>query len=372
MIVPPKGGALRDRLLARFDEGVTAPWTDEDFDALARDVFAHQFQGNAIYRRFCEQRGQTPATVEHWTEVPAVAARAFKTLDLLVGHPAECEAVFRTSGTSSGASNRGTHWVRDLTLYHGSALPNFQAHLLPDDARLPLISLVASAKQSPESSLAHMVDAVATELCAEGGGAFFDPELGLDVPALEEALASHSVNRQPVLIVGTAFSFVHWLDDMAERGVRFRLPTGTRLMETGGFKGRSRAVDRPDLYAALVDRLGVPDHAIVNEYGMTELLSQYYEPVLRGANQPRVHRGPPWLRARVLDPDTLTPVPAGTPGLVQHFDLANLESVACVLTEDMGIFEDGGLSVLGRAKGAELRGCSLTLDELLSSTDSGV
>jgi hypothetical protein len=59
-------------------------------------------------------------------------------------------------------------------------------------------------------------------------------------------------------------------------------------------------------------------------------------------------------------------VPEGTPGLLCHHDLANAGSVAAVLTEDMGVAVDGGFRVLGRAPGAEPRGCSLALEELLS------
>ncbi len=55
------------------------------------------------------------------------------------------------------------------------------------------------------------------------------------------------------------------------------LPAGSRIMETGGFKGRSRVVERATLYAQASQRLGVPVDAIVAEYGMTELSSQYYD-----------------------------------------------------------------------------------------------
>ncbi len=148
-----------------------------------------------------------------------------------------------------------------------------------------------------------------------------------------------------------------------------RLPDGSRVMETGGFKGRSRTVPRKELYAAIDSRLGIPSDRIVNEYGMTELLSQLYEPVLTGG--PRLHHPPPWVRTRVLDPATLDPLPPGREGLLCHFDLANLGSVCCVLTEDLGVehpeAEGHGFRVLGRNPGAEPRGCSLAMDDLMTA-----
>ncbi|MCW3058342.1 MAG: putative acyl protein synthase/acyl-CoA reductase-like protein, partial [Capsulimonas sp.] len=51
-------------------------------------------------------------------------------------------------------------------------------------------------------------------------------------------------------------------------------------------------------------------------------------------------------------------------GLLTHFDLANYNSVMAVQTEDMGVMDAGGFSLRGRATDAELRGCSLTVEEL--------
>ncbi len=57
----------------------------------------------------------------------------------------------------------------------------------------------------------------------------------------------------------------------------------------------------------------------------------------------------------------------GRPGLLAHFDLANLGSVSAVLTEDVGVGEPGGFRLLGRAAGAEPRGCSIAMDDLLAA-----
>ena len=51
-------------------------------------------------------------------------------------------------------------------------------------------------------------------------------------------------------------------------------------------------------------------------------------------------------------------------GLISVFDLANVGSAVHLLTEDLGIAEGDGFRLLGRAAGAELRGCSLVVEEL--------
>ena len=315
--------ALLEELVEIFSRGIGAELPEAGFRELALRAFRHQAENNSIYARFLEGRGIDPGEVARWEDVPAVPARAFKALPIISGEPDGVAWVFRTSGTSAGRERRGEHHLLDLSLYHASLLPNFRAHLLPDDARLPILSLIPPPADLPDSSLSHMTGVVMERLGGEGGGYFIDPEEGIHAEALAEALSRAERDRRPLLLMSTAFALVHWLDAMEERGWCFALPDGSRIMETGGFKGRSRVVPRAELYGRVRDRLGIGAEWIVNEYGMTELLSQFYEPVLRetlgGETGPRplaerFHRSPPWVRTRVLDPLTLAPLPPGGRG----------------------------------------------------------
>jgi hypothetical protein len=48
-------------------------------------------------------------------------------------------------------------------------------------------------------------------------------------------------------------------------------------MQTGGFKGKVRAVDPDVLRRDLARTFCIPESSIISEYGMTELSSQFYE-----------------------------------------------------------------------------------------------
>jgi hypothetical protein len=357
-----------------FGRGVEQPLDDAAFGACALRVFRWQFATSAPYRGYCVARGATPDAVARWEDVPPVPTSAFKRLRLLSVEAGRApEAVFRTSGTSRGTERRGEHAVASLALYRAALLPPLRAHVLAG-ARPRLLSLVPSVGDAPESSLSRMVAALADELDAGATGWFARADGSQLHGALLSAARSAVDERAPVLVATTAFALVHWLDELARSGVRLELPEGSRLMETGGFKGRARAVDREELYAAVEERLGIPSASVVNEYGMTEMLSQFYEPVLSRPPAPaalgdRFHVAPPWVRTRVLDPATLAPAAPGAAGLLCHFDLANAGSAACVLTEDMGVAVPGGFRLLGRAPGAEPRGCSLATEELLRAAD---
>ncbi len=364
----PDFASLATELEGLFGRGVDAPLTEDSFDEMALRVFSHQFEACETYRRFCEGRGIHPATVGGWRDVPAVPTRAFRYVDLVSG-PGPVEASFLTSGTTGGGLARGRHSVPRLSLYHASLRPAFRAHLLPEGEALPLLSLVPSPLVAPDSSLSAMVGDVGTAL-ADGVYWLAHPRDGTDAQAFLDAVHELREQDRAALVVGTAFGFVHLLDALAKKGRRDRLPEGTRIMETGGFKGRSRSVSRDELYAAMQERFGVSPASVVNEYGMTELLSQLYEPVLReGPGARGRHVPPPWLRVRALDPSTLEPVEPGRPGLLAFFDLANAGSVAHVLTEDLGSVSTDGVRLQGRAAGAEPRGCSMAMEELLSVMD---
>ncbi len=359
--------ALASELEALFRRGVHETLEEERFTRIALRVFGHQYRGCSAYRAYCQARSKTPVDVQRWQDVPMVPTRGFKDVELLSADRAE--AVFLTSGTSRGPEARGRHFVPRLSLYRSAALTSFAAHVLPEGRAAAMLSLVPSPRIQPRSSLSAMVEMVAQDLVEEAVW-LGDGEPGPDPDPLEAAADRLAAETRPVLMVGTAFAFVHLLDALSARGSSVRLPGSARIMETGGFKGRSRTVSRRELYDALEERLGVPPTRIVNEYGMTELLSQLYEPILtEGREGSGWHVAPPWLRVRALDPSTLAPLESGTPGLLAFFDLANAGSVAHVLTEDVGVVTGGRVRLQGRSAGAEPRGCSLAAEELLLAAE---
>jgi hypothetical protein len=358
---------LRQELLDLFDRGADTPLSDEAFTRLALRVLAHNAEAVPAYGAYCRAQGRPPPAVDHWTRIPAVPTAAFKELPLRdEGRPTE--AVFRTSGTTRGRERRGEHHVADLDLYRGSLRATFRDFLLPDGIRPRFLSLMPPPDRLPDSSLAFMIDDVMAVFGAEDSAVFADGS-HLDLDGLGAAVEGASTRGRPVLLIGTSAAFIHWLDHLADRDHTLHLPPGSRLMDTGGFKGRGRHVPPLELRRAYTRRLGIPPPACVNEYGMTELLSQLYDSGLRDSvldlDRPQRKRGPAWLRSVAVDPESLEPLPAGTPGLLRHVDLANLHSVAAVQTEDFGAVDEHGLSLEGRAAGATPRGCSIAMDLLL-------
>ena len=366
---------------------------DAEFNGMALVLFALQFAHNPAYRELCEARKIFPDAVAHWTQIPAVPTSAFKELELTCLPSAERIGVFYSSGTTEQRPSRHFHSAESLAVYEASLWPWFRAHLLGnlrftiDDLRLngrqsetrekstisnrqSAIILTPPPRQVPHSSLVHMFEIVRRNLngpeSAFVGEISEDRSWTLDRGETLKKLRDAAHQDQPAILLGTAFSFVHLSDLLAEQNLRFELPPGSRLMETGGYKGRSRSVPKPELHSLITERLGIPATRIVSEYGMSELSSQAYDYEVRGvrcqvSGEDRIFRFPPWARTRIVSPESGGEVAEGETGLLQVFDLANVFSVMAIQTEDLAIHRGSGFELIGRAPAAEPRGCSLAI-----------
>jgi len=233
--------------------------------------------------------------------------------------------------------------------------------------------LAPSPDEAPDSSLTHMFDVLRREEGASSS-AFHLHEGHLTVEAFAEALGRAQREKTPSLIAGTSFAFVHFLDATRADPDRWRLPEGSRVMETGGFKGRSRSVPREALRQEIADRFGLIERDVVNQYGMTELGSQFYDSTLIDRTGPRRKLAPPWARVRLVDPESGRDVDPGETGMIVIHDLANSGSIAAIQTADLGraVLDEQertiGFDVLGREAGAEARGCSIATDAMLAAS----
>ncbi|MDQ2857360.1 MAG: hypothetical protein M3R53_01745 [Candidatus Eremiobacteraeota bacterium] len=331
------------------------------FDELALATCAYQLERNSAYRRYAASLGvdrrRPPAT---WHGIPAVPSTAFKETALATFDVRRAELEFHTSGTTD--ERAGKHFVEHARLYDASLLAGFDRFMLADGAKLRYLNLVPNPRYKRHSSLGYMLGNVSV-LRGDGKAEYFLDESDVDVDGFARASRTAAAEAQPLCVTGTAFAFATLLDELEGRGHRFEAPAGSRVMETGGFKGRARIVEREELYARLEATLGIAQASIVAEYGMTELLSQYYDDVPSRTTQRRVKVAPPWLRTLVVDAAG-NAVADGETGFLRHVDLGNRSSVVAIDTEDRGYVVSEGLVLLGRAVDAPLRGCSLDAEDL--------
>jgi hypothetical protein len=321
---------------------------EEEFNALALEVYRFQWENNEAYRKFCEYSG-VGVELDDWRSIPAVPTSAFRHAALRTFPESEVVTSFRTSGTTG--EGFGVHYFRSLALYEASILQGWKALGIPE---LPQVILTPRPSDSPHSSLVHMMVTL-REVNTPGAEQFWCIGQGgeIDIAALERSAAAG-----PILLLGTALAFLHLFERLGNRSIA--LVGGSIAMETGGYKGTGRTLAKHDLYAMFAAKLGLHADSVVNEYSMTELSSQWYT---RGLGNP--HYGPQWARALIVDPRTGLEVGEGETGSVRLIDLANLGSVLAIQTQDLAVKHGQGFELLGRDPKAIPRGCSRSADELL-------
>ncbi len=330
------GAALSLRVLAFMDRSLKSA-AHEDFDALALEIHRWQRERDPVLAALTEAEPRCLA------EIPAVPVGLFKDLPVGTVPPREAFVVFRTSGTTGGG--RGEHRLRNSMLYDHGAFA--WAQVCVPGAPADIVALLDDPTQTPDSSLAHMVN-LFTKFGPHGTASWHAPGGRLDRDAANARLRTLG---KPVFFATTAFALAEFLD-----GDTAHLPRGSVLMVTGGFKGRVHRLDGSQLYAAAQERF--PHARLVTEYGMTELSSQLW------GTPNQAYRPPPWLRPIAVEPGSGRPLPAETAGQLRFYDLCNVDSTLGVETLDQGVVHaDGTVTLIGRLADAPARGCSLTVEE---------
>jgi hypothetical protein len=301
-----------------------------------------------------------------------VSTVAFKYASLCAPDSAKLPGAltFLTSGTTRGRQRRGHHVVARAEIYRASALSHMRATMFPDGARMRVLAIHPTADCMPESSLATMITWCIAEF-GQGPSLCAADRLSLDVQAALAFLRRATEDAAPVCILGTTAAYAAIFHELAARGEAIALRPLSRMMDTGGPKGQMAPLGAGEVVELARDLLGMDPAYVINEYGMTELCSQLYDATEFNAPgetaHERVKLAPPWMRPLAIDPVTLRHLPDGTPGLLGFIDLANVNSVSAVLTEDIGMVHDGRVRILGRASVGGPRGCALSVAQFEST-----
>lgn len=315
--------------------------SQEEFDALALDVFQYQAVNCAVYRSFITALSIQAGQIKHPGEIPFLPIEFFKKHKVISGSDSE-EIIFYSSGTGGQFTSR--HFVTELALYRESFLQAFN-HFYGDIQKYAFLALLPSYLEREGSSLIFMVDELIKRSDKEVSGYFLH-----DHQRLYDTLHDLKREKTPTFLLGVSYAL---LDFVENHQIDF---PELIVMETGGMKGKRKEIIKPELHSRLCQGFNTP--AIHAEYGMTELLSQAYS-FGKGA-----YRCPPWMRVSIRDlNDPFSLLPTGTTGGVNVIDLANLNSCSFLATQDLGkLHRNGTFEILGRFDNSDIRGCNLMVD----------
>ncbi len=305
--------------------------TAANFDAVAARIFQYQKEHNPLYAKYIELLGDA-------RESPFLPISFFKTHEIRSGEWSP-ETRFESSGTTGQIPSQ--HLVRSLQLYLDNARIGF-TKAYGDPSEWCFLALLPNYLERGHSSLVAMADHFIQLSPYPESGFFLH-----DFEKLRDSLITCQSKGYKTILLGVSYALL----DFAEQ---FPMNlSGITIMETGGMKGQRREMTRAELHQSLQQSFDT--NLIHSEYGMTELFSQAYTQggtIFAPSPSMRV------LATEVTDP--FTRVAPGRTGVLNIIDLANLDTLSFIQTEDLGrVFEDGSFEVLGRLDAAEMRGCNL-------------
>ena len=345
-----------DRLF-RWRDPYDLAGTESLFAAALAESAAHQAAGCADYARILALRGYDRKALEagDLSALPPIPTLYFKHHALL-SVPERKLLVRATSSGTSGAMSRmgldggsllrGARMVWRMTRYHRLLSPR------------PCHYLILGYQPRRENQMAFAKTGF--------GFTFFAPALSrtyalrwqdgqyrLDLEGLRRRLLRCAGGRAPVRTIG--FPAYTWLllRQLEEEGVHLRLPEGSMVTMGGGWKQfEGQKVEKAELCRLAESVLGIPAENCVEFFGAVE------HPILYTTCPCRHFHVPVYSRVLIRDPDTLAPVPHGTPGLVNLLTpMVSSVPVLSVMTDDLGVLHDGAECSCGIASPwLELRG----------------
>lgn len=323
------------------------------FNELALRGFEILYRSKKPYRDYCIRKTASPETLDHWMAIPAVSSFAFKRLLERAFSARKAEEVYLQGGTMELRSKRGPFFPDErlvALMSSGNRLLE-KAFLFSDVERIKMLFMIPIPEMAP-----GMVMAKGLERMKAGFGTddsrFLISFRGVDLSALVVALRQAEKSGQQLALLGATWGFDYFLDACRTADIVFRLPAGSRVVDSGGYVGRYAKCTKEEFLEKCLETLGVPEHHCINALWLCESSTVYFDNVLRnalsGVGRPRYKEIPPWCRTIVVDPVNFQRLPKGQPGLLRHYDLTNRGMAVAVQTDKMGFETEDGFEVLGK------------------------
>jgi hypothetical protein len=323
----------------------------------------HHVANSVAYKEICSRIFRNEVNFNSIEDVPFIPVSAFKNHQLLSVQDGDIFKVLTSSGTT-GQSVSKIYLDKDTARLQSLALSKIIAHVVGPH-RLPMLVIDSKAVFANKSSFS-----------ARGAGILGIAPFGKDHTyvlnenfepddnVLENFLEKY--NGQRIFIFG--FTFMVWqFLQKAHFYKKYNLSNAI-LIHSGGWKKLvEMAVDNQTFRQRLKEKFNLKH--IYNYYGMVEQVGSIFL-----ENKNGFLHAPNFADVIIRNPIDFSVQPIGEPGLIQVLSsLPKSYPGHSLLTEDIGVLEGIDNSpegwkgkyfkILGRAKKAELRGCSDTFNK---------
>jgi len=323
---------LKDAVLNIKDE--------QAFTALCLEIFQYQAKENLVYAAYLKALGTNTKAVKELWQIPFLPISFFKAHKVICKHAKPIQ-VFESSGTTGTQTSK--HYVSDLDFYQVISQRIFE-RFYGKLGGFGILALLPSYLERNNSSLIYMVQHFINQSNKNSGFYLHD------IDALIERLREGIEGKEKLLLIGVTFALL----DLAEK---YEIDLSSVIvMETGGMKGRREEMIREEVHEVLKSSFNL--RKVHSEYGMTELLSQFY------SDGEGLFKNPEW--AKIITREVNDPFSKESnreTGIINVIDLANIDSCCFIETKDLGKLNSRNqyFEVKGRLDYSEVRGCNLLI-----------
>lgn len=335
-----------------FIHGDAASQNEKRFNELALREFELLYCVSKPYRDYCKWKNLSPETIDRWEQIPAVASFSYKKILFDLPSVSDVEKFYYASGVVELQQKRGPIFPDKDTAALTSAANDLLAKrfLFPDVEKMKMLFMIPSPAMAP-----GMVMASGSKQLSRHFGTpdsrFLISFRGLELEALVSALRQAEGRQEPIALIGATFVIDYFLDACAREGIRFDLPEGSRVVDSGGFMGRYTGSTKEEFFGKCVNILGVAESHSINALWLCESNTVYFDNVLKnvhlGLVRERCKEVPPWAKVIAVDTMNFMRLPKGKTGLLRLYDLSNRAMAFSVQTDKMGFETEDGFEVVG-------------------------
>ncbi len=326
---------------------------------LMKKLHQHHLLNSAEYQKISEQIFPLANNTDRLEDMPFLPVSLFKTHTLKSIKEDSIFKVLTSSGTTGQVPSR-IYLDKETANLQTLALSKIMSHALGNE-RLPMMIVDSQTVIKDRASFsARGAGILGLSIFGKKHQYVLDTDFQLDKDALNAFI--DQFDGQKILIFGFTFMVWQYLVQ-ADLGRKIDLSKAV-LIHSGGWKKLQEiAVDNDTFKKTLFDKFGLKN--IYNFYGMVEQVGSVFL-----ENEKNHLHCPNFSDVIIRNPKDLSVQPHGTEGLVQVISvLPKSYPGHSILTEDIGVvlgedIEKGWngkyFKIIGRAKRAELRGCSDT------------
>lgn len=331
-----------------------------------RAAFAWHVEACPVYGRLVRERGIDPARVAGGElaleAVPLIPTSAFKRTDLRSVAAEDVVMLSRSSGTRGPVSTV----PRDRTSLErllGSVRAGASLIHAWDEDEIEMVHLGPDRAEAGEIWFPYVMSLVELLYPTRHrltGGVF-------DADAAIADLRSLLDERAHVGVIGPPFLVAELVQRVAERKETIRAGDRLTVITAGGWKRFTGAqIQRSELEAQVCEALHLRSATQVRDaFNQVELNTVCMEC--------RAHKKhvPAWVHATTREPDGLTALPRGELGLLSFIDASARSYPAFLVTDDVGVVEEGAcacgrvgttVEIHRRLTTRAQRGCALAIE----------